>query len=84
MLYDFPENFYKTHLSEKYGSVESNVHKFLDMNQGEVRTQVSVVQTKKTSFQNLFLERSTCLRYVLLGNCIKSLNTLEGSYKIAI
>ena len=48
MLYDFPENFNETHLPAKYVSFESTIHKFLDMNQGEVRTQISMVQTEKT------------------------------------
>ena len=45
---DHPENFNKTRLPAKYESVESNIHKFLDMNQGKVRTQVSMVQTEAT------------------------------------
>jgi hypothetical protein len=45
---DHPENFDKTRLPAKYTSVESNILKFLDWNQGKVKTQVSMVQIDDT------------------------------------
>jgi len=45
---DHPENFDKTRLPAKYKSVEASILKFLEMNQGKVRTQVSMVQTEET------------------------------------
>ncbi len=68
MLYDFPENFNETHLPAKYVSVESSSHKFLDMNQGEVRTQVSMVQTEKIplyyieEFTQIWSRKVDCIR----------------------
>ena len=45
---DHPENFDKTRLPAKYASVELNILKFLEWNQGKVRTQVSMVETDDT------------------------------------
>lgn len=45
---DHPENFDKTRLPAKYASVEQNIFKFLELNQGKVRTQVSMVETDDT------------------------------------
>lgn len=45
---DHPENFDKTRLPAKYSSVEHNILKFLEWNQGKVRTQVSMVETDDT------------------------------------
>ena len=60
MLCVFSENFNETHLPAKYVSVESTIHKFLDMNQGEVRTQISMVQTEKTPLH--YIEELTQIR----------------------
>ncbi len=45
---DVPDRFNETRLPAKYDSVEKKILNFLDMNQGEVRTQVSMVQTDST------------------------------------
>jgi len=45
---DHPENFDKTRLPAKYASVEANIHRFLDLNQGKVKTQASMVETDTT------------------------------------
>lgn len=45
---DSPRSFDKTRAPAKYENVESNVLKFLDINKGKVKTQVSMVQTTET------------------------------------
>lgn len=45
---DVPETFTKTRVPAKYGDVESNILRFLDMNKGKVKTQVSMVKTEGT------------------------------------
>jgi radical SAM protein with 4Fe4S-binding SPASM domain len=45
---DHPILFDKTRVPAKYFSVEKSILKFLDLNQGKVKTQVSMVQTDAT------------------------------------
>lgn len=48
---DHPENFDLTRLPAKYSSVEENILKFLSLNQGKIKTQVSMVQTDETPIE---------------------------------
>jgi sulfatase maturation enzyme AslB (radical SAM superfamily) len=45
---DSPANYDKTRFPAKYKKVEEKIHRFLDMNQGRIKTQVSMVQTDET------------------------------------
>lgn len=45
---DTPENFNKTRLPAKYETVEKKILKFLEYNQGRVKTQASMVKTAMT------------------------------------
>lgn len=49
---DIPEVFNKTRIPAKYDKVESNILRFLDLNKGKVRTQVSMVKTIDTPSEN--------------------------------
>lgn len=46
---DAPDNFNKTRLPAKYAPVERKILKFLEFNQGRVKTQASMVRTGETA-----------------------------------
>ncbi|MBF0274884.1 MAG: radical SAM protein [Nitrospinae bacterium] len=50
---DTPEMFNKTRTPANYEEVERNILNFLSMNHGRVKTQVSMVKSKLTSFQEI-------------------------------
>lgn len=45
---DVPENYDKTRVPAKYASVEENILRFLEFNNGRVKTQASMVRTDNT------------------------------------
>jgi radical SAM protein with 4Fe4S-binding SPASM domain len=45
---DVPEAFNRTRVPAKYDKVEANILRFLELNQGRVKTQVSMVRTPET------------------------------------
>ncbi len=52
---DVPEVFDKTRIPAKYKDVEKNILRFLNLNNGRVRTQVSMVKTATTPEENVEL-----------------------------
>lgn len=52
---DVPETFNKTRSPARYEEVESKISRFLALNKGKVKTQVSMVRTEKTSQQDIEL-----------------------------
>jgi len=49
---DIPEVFDRTRIPAKYDEVEPRILRFLDLNKGRVKTQVSMVKTAETPFEN--------------------------------
>ena len=49
---DTPEVFNKTRVPAKYDEVESKILRFLELNKGKIRTQVSMVKTQETPHEN--------------------------------
>ena len=50
---DIPEVFNKTRIPARYAEVEANILRFLKLNNGQVRTQVSMVNTLDTPAENI-------------------------------
>lgn len=61
---DAPERFDLTRSPARYAEVEENILRFLDLNQGTVTTQVSMVQTNETSKEEVDHFRSLWERRV--------------------
>jgi radical SAM protein with 4Fe4S-binding SPASM domain len=56
---DVPEVFNKTRLPARYQDVEDKISRFLALNKGKVKTQVSMVKTQTTKGQDMALFKET-------------------------